>query len=232
MAEWLQQAGRSRDWAQQVKHMAAGGTNRARGPPKVLQDRKGKHVYSPEAVLARFSKHFVRVLGGGRDLTDKVWEQLDATVREVEGVLVAKAGGTGAGEEPLLVEVQACVLSLRDAVAPGEDGITTPLLKACPEGIAWLHRVILAVWKAGRALVAWKRALVVSLYKGKGSQQATDNYRGISLLSIPGKVYAMLFMHRTNQVVGANLHEAQCGFRSGRGTVDAMFVLRQLFNAV
>jgi len=117
------------------------------------------------------------------------------------------------------------VLSLRDATAPSEDGITAPLLKACPEGIAWVHRVILAVWKVGWVSVAWKRALVVPLYKGKGSQQATNNYRGISLLSIPGKVYAMLFMHRVNQIVGANLHEAQCGFRFGRGTVDAMFML-------
>jgi hypothetical protein len=41
----------------------------------------------------------------------------------------------------------------------------------------------------------------------------------------------MLLMRRTNLAMGANLHEAQCGFRSGRGTVDAMFVLRQLFNA-
>ncbi len=146
-------------------------------------------------------------------------------------MLVAEARGTGAREEPSLVEVQACVLSLHDVAAPGEDDITAPLLKACPEGIAWLHRVILAVWKAGRAPVAWKRALVVPLYKGKGSQQATDNYRGISFLIIPGKVYAMLLMHRVNQVVGANLHEAQCGFRYGRGTVDAMFVLRQLSNA-
>jgi hypothetical protein len=195
-----------------------------------LQDRKGEHVYNSEVVLVRFSEHFAGILGGGRDLTDEVWEQLDVVVREVEGVLVAEAGGTGAGEEPSLAEVQACVLSLRDAAALGEDGITAPLLKACPEGTTWLHRVILAVWKAGRASVAWKRALVVPLYKGKGSQQAIDNYRGISFLSIPDKVYAMLLMHRVNQVVGANLHEAQCGFRSGRGTVDAMFVLRQLSN--
>jgi hypothetical protein len=121
-----------------------------------LQDCKGEHVYSPEAVLARFSEHFAGVLGGGRDLTNEVREQLDATVREVEGVLVAEAGGIGAGEEPSLEEVQAYVLSLCDAAAPSEDDITAPLLKACPEGIAWLHRVILVVWKAGRAPVAWK----------------------------------------------------------------------------
>ncbi len=195
-----------------------------------MQVRKGEHVYSPEAVLVHFSEHFAGVLGGGRDLTDKVREQLDTAVREVEGTLVAKGGCTRVGEEPSLAEVQACVLSLRDVVAPGEDDIIAPLLKACPEGIAWLHRVILAVWKAGRVLGAWKRTLVVSLYKGKGSQQAIDNYRGINLLIILSKVYAMLFMHRVNQVVGANLHEAQCGFRSGRGIVDTMFVLRQLSN--
>ncbi len=136
--------------------MAAGGASRARGPPKVLQDRKGEHVYSPEAVLAHFSEHFAGVLGGGRDLTDEVREQLDATMQEVEGVVVAEAGGTGAGEEPSLAKVQAYVLSLRDAAAPGEDDISAPLLKACPDEIAWLHCVILAVWKAGRALVAWK----------------------------------------------------------------------------
>jgi hypothetical protein len=70
-----------------------------------LQDHKGEHVYSLEAVLARFSEHFAGVLGGGKDLINEVQEQLDAAVREVEGVLVAEAGGTGAGEEPSLAEV-------------------------------------------------------------------------------------------------------------------------------
>ncbi len=74
MAERLQRAGRNCDWAQQVKHMAASSASRARGPPKVLQDRKSKHIYSPEAVLAHFYEHFAGVLGGGRDLTDEVRE--------------------------------------------------------------------------------------------------------------------------------------------------------------
>jgi hypothetical protein len=50
--------------------------------------------------------------------------------------------------------------------------------------------------------------LVVPLYKGKGSQQSTSNYRRINFLNILGKVYAMLLMHRVNRVVRANLHEA------------------------
>jgi hypothetical protein len=66
---------------------------------------------------------------------------------------------------------------------------------------------------------------VVPLYKGKGSQQSIDNYSGINLLSIPSKVYTMLLMHRVSRVVGANLHEAQCGFHYGRDTMDTMFVM-------
>ncbi len=37
-------------------------------------------------------------------------------------------------------------------------------------------------------------------------------------------------MHRVSKVVEPKLLEAQCGFRSGQGTKDAMFVLCQLVN--
>jgi hypothetical protein len=63
-------------------------------------------------------------------------------VRNVEGVLSAQGDGTGVVEEPSLVEVQACVQCLCNVAAPSEDDIISPLLKACPEGIEWLHRVI------------------------------------------------------------------------------------------
>jgi hypothetical protein len=142
---------------------------------------------------------------------------LDVAVKNIEGVLSAQGDSTRVAEEPNLAKVQTCVQCLCDAVALGEDGITTPLLKVFPKGIEWLHQVILAISRVGRALMAWKQALVVPLYKDKGSQQSTYNYQGISLLNILGKVYTMLLMHWVSQVVGANLHEAQCGFLFGRG---------------
>ncbi len=62
-----------------------------------------------------------------------------------------------------------CIVALCNAAAPKVDGITAPLLKARLEPATWLHRVILVVWGSGKAHEAWKRALVVPLYKGKGS---------------------------------------------------------------
>ncbi len=71
-----------------------------------------------------------------------------------------------------------------------------------------------------------KNAFVVPLYKGKGSHQYIDNYQGINLLSIPGKVYVLLLMHCLGQCVGGQLHEVQCGFRGGKGIINVMFVMR------
>ena len=35
----------------------------------------------------------------------------------------------------------------------------------------------------------WRSALIVLLYKGKGVRTECKNYRGISLLTIVGKIY-------------------------------------------
>ena len=53
------------------------------------------------------------------------------------------------------------------------------------------------------------------------------SYRGISLLSIPGKVLTLVLLERIQIVIEPQLSEAQCGFRKGRGTVDQIWVTRQ-----
>ena len=36
----------------------------------------------------------------------------------------------------------------------------------------------------------WRSAAIIPLYKGKGEKTEFKNYRGISLLSVVGKIYA------------------------------------------
>eukprot|EP00955_Chlamydomonas_euryale_P045597 353185-Chlamydomonas_euryale.AAC.1 len=84
----------------------------------------------------------------------------------------------------------------------------------------------------GHCTAEWKSAVIAPLYKGKGPRDTAGSYRGISLLSIAGKVYTALLSHRTVEQIEPKLHEAQNGFRKGRDTTDAMFTLRYLVNTV
>jgi len=54
------------------------------------------------------------------------------------------------------------------------------------------------------------------------------NYRGISLLSAPGKVYTKMIQERLKRYVNRIDAEEQAGFRAGRGTIDQIIVMRQL----
>ena len=66
------------------------------------------------------------------------------------------------------------------------------------------------------------------LYKGKGSRDECGNYRGISLLSIPGKVYGRIVIERVMEITEGRISEEQGGFRKGRGCVDQIFTVKML----
>ena len=71
-------------------------------------------------------------------------------------------------------------------------------------------------------------AKIVTLYKNKGERSDCNNYRGISLLSTVGKVYARVMLARLRQLGQDVYPEPQCGFRAECSTVDMIFSLRQL----
>ncbi|KAI8516323.1 hypothetical protein Bbelb_049040 [Branchiostoma belcheri] len=72
-------------------------------------------------------------------------------------------------------------------------------------------------------------AIIVSLYKNKGEKSDCSNYRGVTLLSIAGKILARVVLDRLiSTIAEENLPESQCGFRANRGTTDMIFVLRQI----
>ena len=62
----------------------------------------------------------------------------------------------------------------------------------------------------------------------KGDWSYCGNYRGISLLSAVGKVLADILLQRLQFVLTEVYPESQHGYRSGRGTIDGIFTVRQL----
>jgi len=73
----------------------------------------------------------------------------------------------------------------------------------------------------------WQTGIVVPLFK-KGDRRVCSNYCGITLLSLPGKVYARVLKRRLRPLVEPQIQDQQCGFRPGRGTVEQLFTLERI----
>ena len=71
-------------------------------------------------------------------------------------------------------------------------------------------------------------ANVVTIYKSKGARGDCNNYRGISLLNIVGKLFAKIVLMKLRVLADRIYPESQCGFRAKRATIDMIFSLRQL----
>ena len=74
----------------------------------------------------------------------------------------------------------------------------------------------------------WKGSIIIPLYKGKGNKRECKNSRGISILSVAGKVYGSILIERARRINDKMIGDEQGGFGSGRGCVDQIFAMRQL----
>jgi len=70
-------------------------------------------------------------------------------------------------------------------------------------------------------------SIITTLFKNKGDCSDCNNYQGISLLCVAGKLFTRVAIHRLQQLAERVYPESQCGFRSQRSTVD-MISVRQL----
>ena len=69
-----------------------------------------------------------------------------------------------------------------------------------------LEQLFSVIWREQTVPKQWREDLIVNLFK-KSDREDPGNYRGITLLSVVGKVFCSLDK-------GGTLHEGQAGFRS------------------
>ena len=124
-------------------------------------------------------------------------------------------------------EVAKAVKRLQNGKAAGENRVVAELLKSGGEAVIdWLTELMQEVWQTRKVPQDWWNATLIPLFKKDGTQ--CNNYRGISLLSVPGKVLTLILLQRLHVIIDPPLMEAQCRFRMERGAVDQIWVVRQM----
>ena len=132
-------------------------------------------------------------------------------------------------EFPTITETRKAILS--SGKAPCTDAIPAEVYKAGGLPMAEkLTELFQCMWRKEAIPQDFKDASIIHLYKRKGNPQVCDNHRGISLLSIAGKILAKILLNRLNAHLdlAGLIPESQCGFRKDRGTIDMISTARQL----
>jgi hypothetical protein len=132
----------------------------------------------------------------------------------------------------LLKEVRGVMTRLKKGKAMGVDGLITELFKYGGERMVYcVWALFQKVWKEGTIPDDWSKGIVVPIFK-KGDRRDPFNYRGISLLSVVGKMFTTILSDRLMRFCEDNaiIVDEQGGFRKGRGCPDQLFAMTEVLN--
>ncbi|KAM9354321.1 uncharacterized protein KZ484_012474 isoform 1-T2 [Pholidichthys leucotaenia] len=170
----------------------------------VVNDKNGKVLMKEEDQLSRWAEHFRETLNRPDPKEEAVIEDTGFHIEMKQGRITQQ-------------EIEEAIKQTKGNRAPGEDRITADMLKADPKASAKaLTELFNKVWEEEKVPVTWKKGIIVKLPK-KGDLSACGNWRGINLLSVPGKIFYRVLLMRVRQAIERVLREEQAGFRSGRG---------------
>jgi hypothetical protein len=131
--------------------------------------------------------------------------------------------------EPTMEEVKKALQKLKNNKSPGRDTIPSELIKSGGDSlIKCIYELIRKIWMQEELPDEWKRSIICPIHE-KGDLLECANYRSIytahkALFNI---IYAHLLPHTE-----AETGSYQYGFRPGKSTTDALFILRQILKKV
>ena len=119
-------------------------------------------------------------------------------------------------EKPSKAEIEKAIHHMKRGKASGPDKIPAEAIKADIENSTEiLNYIIGKIWEQEEIPTEWKEGYLVKLPM-KGDMQPCQNYRGIMLLPVPGKVLNRVILDTLKTGVDAKLRDHQAGFRKDR----------------
>ena len=178
-----------------------------------VKDKQGHNITESEKQLDRWTEHF-------EELLNRPAPENPPVIPEAEMDLDINS------DAPTKEEIVKAIKRLKNGKAAGPDGIPAEALKADVETTAeMLLPLFRKIWDEEEIPKDWKDGHIIKLPK-KGDLSNCENYRGITLLSIPGKIFNRILLERMKDSVDEILRDNQAGFRSNRSCTDQIATLR------
>ena len=176
-----------------------------------VKNENGNIERRPEAVNARWKQYFKRLLNVENDRDEL--DQQEAT----KGLML----------EPSWSEVKEAVNAMDCGKACGPSEVVVEMLKALDDqGVSMIHKLILQIWREEEIPEKWTTSVTVPIYERKGDVLECGNYRGIKLMEHALKIMERVVDKKLREIV--QVDERQFGFVKRKGTIDAIWIIRQL----
>jgi len=131
-------------------------------------------------------------------------------------------------EPPTKEEIVEVIRDLKTGETPGQDQLNAEPFKCHPELAAEILLPLFAkVWNGEGIPSDWSKGVIIPIPK-KGTLSDCNNWRGITLLSLPSKIFFKVIVKRLSLAVNEVLRQEQAGFRKGRGCAEHIFSLRNI----
>ena len=147
----------------------------------------GQPIQTSKERLSRWKRHFEGVLNVPNTVAAEI-------------IVDVEDQATNDTTEVTREEVEVAVRKLKNGKAPGSDEIVAELVKNGGQVMVdWLWELLREVWRTKSVPQEWKNAILIPLHK-KRSRKDCNNYRGIALLSVPGKVLSLILHSRLQDI--------------------------------
>nr|KAG5688912.1 hypothetical protein BaRGS_009753 [Batillaria attramentaria] len=167
---------------------------------KPVKDKNGHPLTTTEEQLKRWAEHF-------RELLNRPIPETPPDIPPAETELPINC------DKPSKAEIRKAIMTLRNGKAAGPDEIPAEAIKADTEtAVNMLHILFSKIWEKEEVPAQWKEGIVHQAAK-EGDLRDCSNYRGIMLLSVPGKVLNRILLERMREAVDPMLRDQQAGFR-------------------
>ena len=182
-----------------------------------IRSKDGRLLKTNEEISHRWQEHYEELLNRNPTIDENVLCCIPQQPTEAS-----------LNDPPSPEEIVGAIKAMKNNKASGGDGIPAEIYKeGGPKIQEQIHQFSVKVWTYVALPPELKDAMIVNLFK-KGDKAICGNYRGISLLSIAGKIITRILNKRLKRLAEKILPESQCGFRPFRGTTDMIFTARQL----